>query len=135
MNQVFPNLKSEKHLVFEAANGAGKTIVALSSAIAYKKSLGVQGDDMRIVVLSRTNSQADRVIDELLKMKGTYPALAKRGKESMCNNPDINAPSKIPFLSKLKNVHTICESKNQQSFLVLTILKVHSLNYQCILKI
>ena len=89
-------MEAGRHLVFEAANGAGKTIVALTSAIAYRDSLP-EPESYRILVLSRTNSQADRVIEELRKMKTKIYAMSKRGKESMCNNPEIKNYPNIPF--------------------------------------
>ena len=98
--EFLEKLDKGTHLVFEAANGAGKTIVALTAAIAYRDTLP-DPESYRIVVLSRTNSQADRVIEELRKMKLDDVAMAKRGKEAMCNNPHINDyEGNIPFISR-----------------------------------
>ena len=76
-------VKAKKHIVIEAANGIGKTISVLSAALPVALEY-----NLKIVYLSRTHSQLERVLDELeairIKTGLSIPAVGVRSRRDMC---------------------------------------------------
>lgn len=80
-NFIATSLEKGKSVAVEAPTGTGKTIIGLYSAISFAKEKG-----LKIVYLTRTNSQQDQVINELRAMKGEFniKALAFQGRHNLC---------------------------------------------------
>lgn len=59
-------------------------------------------DPLKLIILGRTHSQGDRVIDEIktIQMNTTYKkirAVSKRGRQSLCSNPEVKNTSSSQF--------------------------------------
>lgn len=75
------SLHNGRSVAIEAPTGTGKTIIGLYSAINFAREKG-----LKIIYLTRTNSQQDQVINELRAMKGTMgvKSLAFQGRHNLC---------------------------------------------------
>lgn len=93
-------IRDEKHVVFEAANGTGKTIAALASLLPI-----AQEKNLKILYLARTHSQIDRVLDELTKISEIrkVTGLALRGRGAFCLNELV-----LKFAKTNHSVHVMC---------------------------
>ena len=76
-------VKARKHIVIEAANGIGKTISVLSAVLPPALEY-----NLKVVYLSRTHSQLERVLDELDTIRRktglSIPAVGVRSRRDMC---------------------------------------------------
>jgi len=92
MESVQHCLRHGKHLVMQAATGSGKTIGVLYPAVRYAKQNG-----MRILYVTRTNSQQRQAIRELQAMQEDITAVGFQGRTNMCllaeENPDFRTGS------------------------------------------
>lgn len=85
--KIHEALKLRQHIIVEASNGIGKTIAVLTAALPIAMRLG-----LKIVYLSRTHSQLERVIDELnsiAKKDILISAVEVRARRDMCLNKYI----------------------------------------------
>jgi len=76
-------VKAKKHIIIEAANGIGKTISVLSAVLPIALEY-----NLKIVYLSRTHSQLERVLDELDAIRRktglSIPSVGVRSRRDMC---------------------------------------------------
>ena len=78
---ITSSLDRSRHAAFESPTGSGKTIIGLHASITYAKS-----HDLKIVYLTRTNSQQDQVVNELRLLAPIYNvrAVAFQGRHNLC---------------------------------------------------
>ncbi|RLI61013.1 MAG: hypothetical protein DRO67_08465 [Candidatus Asgardarchaeum californiense] len=104
--KIYDAIKRRQHIVVEASNGIGKTISVLTAALPVALEKG-----LKIVYLSRTHTQLERVIDELLTIKRNNEALISaveiRARRDMCLNryitsENISAHDAIEICQMLK---------------------------------
>lgn len=92
IGKIVDGLQSGRVVIVEAANGTGKTISTLSALLSYTKRENRRRDEgiYKIVYLTRTNNQANRVIDELTEIndKIKVTGISMRGRSHMCINED-----------------------------------------------
>ncbi len=118
MEKVNEGVKNGNNVILEAPTGFGKTISILAGALSYAKSMGY-----RLVYLSRTHKQMDRVIKELMKINESVevsiPGVSMRGRSTVCLNEyanemasssdvsrvcrDLKKMNKCPFYEKTKS--------------------------------
>lgn len=118
MEKVNEGVKNGNNVILEAPTGFGKTISILAGALSYAKSMGY-----RLLYLSRTHKQMDRVIKELMKInesvEGSIPGVSMRGRSTVCLNEyanemasssdvsrvcrDLKKMNKCPFYEKTKS--------------------------------
>lgn len=83
IERIYSAVRNKKHVIIVASNGVGKTISALAATLPIALEF-----DLKIVYLSRTHTQLERVIDELISIyrkKGiTIPAIELRARRDMC---------------------------------------------------
>jgi len=97
-----------QHLVIQASTGSGKTVGVLYPAIQYVKRNG-----MRILYVTRTNSQQRQAIHELKIMDEGINAVGFQGRTNMCllaeENPDFKKgnASEISRLCATRKKRTI----------------------------
>ncbi|OLS24675.1 MAG: ATP-dependent DNA helicase [Candidatus Heimdallarchaeota archaeon LC_2] len=99
-------MRSSNHLILEAANGTGKTIAVLAAVLEYVKQKEVAGKNLKVVYLTRTHNQSDRVIEELIEMGQSVEvkAISKRGRQSLCIEKSVmKSPSKY-FIKNCENL-------------------------------
>ena len=98
---VFEAVENRRSVLIEGNNGLGKTISAISSCLptAFKK-------DLKILYVSRTHRQHDRVIEELRAVfkKHHVSGISLRGRNQMCLN---NFAAKNAF--DAKSLMEVCE--------------------------
>ena len=89
MNFIESCLKSQTTGIIEAATGVGKTIATLSPLIEYIVDYNrqvLEEEKLKLVVLGRTHSQSDRVIEEIKEIVDktglSIASISKRGKQS-----------------------------------------------------
>ncbi len=104
---ILKGLKRKKTVVLGLSNGAGKTVVALSSILSYVRNYNEINykEKLKIFVATKTNNQSDNYIRELNKLfenKGVLvEAIDKRGRSSYCINEEVKSK---PFF------HFVCNS-------------------------
>ena len=78
---ITSTLDRSGHAAFEAPTGSGKTIIGLHASITYARA-----HNLKIVYLTRTNSQQDQVINELriLAPKLGIKAVGFQGRYNLC---------------------------------------------------
>ncbi|MEA2054805.1 MAG: ATP-dependent DNA helicase [Candidatus Thermoplasmatota archaeon] len=88
INAIGKCIENKKNLVMQASTGSGKTICALVPSVEYALKNG-----MRILYLTRTNSQQRQAIMELNAIGGDVTAIGFQGRSNMCilaeENPDF----------------------------------------------
>jgi DNA excision repair protein ERCC-2 len=98
---VFDAVENRRSVLIEGNNGLGKTISAISSCLptAFKK-------DLKILYVSRTHRQHDRVIEEMkaVSKKHHVSGISLRGRNQMCLN---NFATKNAF--DAKSLMEVCE--------------------------
>lgn len=118
IDRINEGVSNGRNVVLEAPTGFGKTISVLAGALSYAKSMG-----FRIVYLSRTHKQMDRVIRELMKINDgvevSIPGVSMRGRSTVCLNEyasmmgsssevsrvcqDLKKLNKCPFYEQTKS--------------------------------
>jgi len=94
MDAIAASLNEGKNLVMQAATGSGKTVCALAPSVEHAIE-----NDMRILYLTRTNSQQRQAITELRAIAGgeDIAAIGFQGRANMCilaeENPDFRGGS------------------------------------------
>jgi len=93
MDAIATSLNEGKNLVMQASTGSGKTICALAPSVEYAIENG-----MRILYLTRTNSQQRQAIRELRAIGvAELSAVGFQGRANMCilaeENPDFRGGS------------------------------------------
>ena len=98
---VFDAVEDRRSVLIEGSNGLGKTISAISACLptAVEK-------DLKILYVSRTHRQHDRVIEELRAVFKKHPVtgISLRGRNQMCLN---NFAAKSAF--DAKSLMEVCE--------------------------
>jgi DNA excision repair protein ERCC-2 len=81
LNTIYDVVQKKSHLVLESKTGSGKTICGLAPTLQYALD-----NEMRVLYLTRTNSQQRQVIFELRKIAHEKPVfgLGIQGRHSMC---------------------------------------------------
>lgn len=88
IERIYSAVRNKKHIIIEASNGIGKTISALAAILPIALEF-----DLKVIYLSRTHTQLERVIDELIEIyrkKGiSISAIELRAKRDMCLHPMV----------------------------------------------
>lgn len=105
-------LESHRHIVLESGTGTGKTIVSLAGALEYIKR--PENHNMKIIYITRTNSQSDQVMKELKAISALHPVsgITLSGRNKSCpllmSRPDFASlsPSALSTLCSDRKSHT-----------------------------
>lgn len=97
-------LEQKRHIVLESGTGTGKTIVSLAATLEFIKRPENAG--MKVIYITRTNSQSDQVMKELKAISRLHPVsgITLSGRNRSCINfvsrPDFNtlSPSTLSLL-------------------------------------
>ena len=118
IEKIDEGVRNGNNIILEAPTGFGKTISILAGSLSHAKSMGY-----RLVYLSRTHKQMDRVIKELMRINDnvevSIPGVSMRGRSSVCLNEyasemgsssdvsrvcrDLKKMNKCPFYEKTKD--------------------------------
>ena len=105
-------LEAHRHIVLESGTGTGKTIVSLAGALEYIKR--PENHNMKIIYITRTNSQSDQVMKELKAISSIHPVsgITLSGRNKSCpllmDRPDFATltPSALSTLCSDRKSHT-----------------------------
>ncbi len=78
---ITKTLEEEANLVLESGTGSGKTVVSLSAILNH-----IKDEDMKLIYITRTNSQSKQVIHELRQINQVerIPGIALQGRKNLC---------------------------------------------------
>ncbi|MHB8361258.1 MAG: ATP-dependent DNA helicase [Thermoplasmataceae archaeon] len=103
---LIESLKSHYGAILESPTGSGKTIMSLVSALSFARQ-----NRMKVLYLTRTNSQQDQVISEIRKIRqfSDLKAVAVQGRTNLCplykeieDEEDFNSESLSKMCSSRK---------------------------------
>lgn len=97
-------LEQKRHIVLESGTGTGKTVVSLAATLEFMRRPG--NGNMKIIYITRTNSQSDQVMKELKAISAIHPVsgITLSGRNRSCINfssrPDFQSltPSALSLL-------------------------------------
>ncbi len=97
-------LEQKRHIVLESGTGTGKTVVSLAATLEFIKRPG--NENLKIIYITRTNSQSDQVMKELKAISTIHPVsgITLSGRNRSCINftsrPDFQSltPSALSLL-------------------------------------
>lgn len=117
MDTISECLKGGKNLIMQASTGSGKTVCALAPSLEYAME-----NNMRILYLTRTNSQQRQAMTELKAMSaggggasgetGQITAVGFQGRANMCiladENPDFG-------MGNTAEISRLCSSRKRRT--------------------
>ncbi len=91
VNTIYEALENRSHALLEGSNGLGKTVAALSACLPVAKEY-----NLRVLYVSKTHRQHDRVIEELnaISKRMDVSGVSLRGRCNMCLHPLITQHTK-----------------------------------------
>ena len=90
MKTLLQAFSNKKNSILESPTGTGKTLVLLTSSLAYLENERKNGNkDLKILYLSRTHYQLKQVIDELKNCAYKPKMSILGGREHLCTNKDL----------------------------------------------
>ncbi len=105
-------LNARRHIVLESGTGTGKTIVSLAGALEFIKK--PENSGMKVIYITRTNSQSDQVMKELRAISTIHPVsgITLSGRNKSC----LLLMERDDFYTLTPSaLSTICSDKKQKT--------------------